>query len=256
MAELERRVWPSPGPYHPLVDRSPESKMLVRFEERVESPHTALIIVDMQNDYVSTGGATDRRYGTVAPQQAIIPANRALLDEARRSGVLVIFVQMGLDRAALYNSGPDLLRRYKRYGHDEVVIKGTWGYEIIDELAPLEGELRVEKHRPSAFTGTDLDLILRSNSIKTCVVTGVVTNGCVNATARDVFLYDYYLVLCSDCVASPRRDLHDAALLLLENQLEEGSVSPSARVIKAWQEWRARKEVERGSSLQRVKGTH
>src|SRR5581483_4570439 len=102
-------------------------------------------------------------------------------------------------------------------------------------LAPLTGDLVVTKNRSSAFIGTNLDLLLRSNHILTTVVTGTVTNGCVNSTARGAMLHDYNVVVVRDCVASSDRTLHDATLLLLERQLElPDSVVPAQQIIDVW----------------------
>ncbi len=214
--------------------RTLESKMLQGLDEWVRPEHTALLIVDMQNDYCSAGGAQDRR-GTVDAAQDMIPNLRELLTAARQHDVLPVFVRMGLDEQGLYLSGPDAGKRLKRWGMDKVAIKGTWGYEIVPELAPLRGELVVEKHRGSGFEGTDLDMILRSNLIRSVVVTGVVTQGCVDATLRDAVNADYYVVACTDCVASGKREFHEMAIKLWEGSLEEGAVTTSDQVIAAWE---------------------
>lgn len=214
--------------------RTLEAKMLHGLDDWVRPEHTALLMVDMQNDYCSAGGAQDRR-GTVEAAQGIIPNLQRLLAAAREHDVLPVFIRMGLDEQGLYLSGPDAGKRLKRWGMEKVAIKGTWGYEIVPELAPLPGELIVEKHRGSGFEGTDLDMILRSNLIRSVVMTGVVTQGCVDATLRDAVNADYYVVACTDCVASGRRELHDIAIRLWEGSLEEGAVTTSDQVIGAWQ---------------------
>ncbi len=242
MSDTAPTGWPVPL-VTGYVDRSAETKSLKTFDERVDPAHTALIIIDMQNDYCAPGGASDRHSGQAERFQKIIPPNKALLEEARRCGALPVFVQMGFEPYALYNSGADLLMRAKKFGLEAVAIKGSWGHEVVDELAPLPHEIRLEKHRSSAFQGTDLDLLLRSNGIHNVVVTGVVTHGCVYCTTIDAIMADYYTTLCRDCVMTTRDDLHNAALLVMESKLQEKGVVSSEEVIATWQRWRARQEA-------------
>ncbi|MBI2910800.1 MAG: cysteine hydrolase [Chloroflexi bacterium] len=230
---------------HPYVDRSFESKMLKTFGEQVDPRHTAMIMVDIQNDYCSPGGASDRRNHQVERFQRIIPPNKALLEEARRAGALPVFIQMGFEPYGFYNAGADLLMRAKKYGLESVAIKGTWGHEVVSELEPQPDEIRVTKHRSSSFQGTDLDLILRSNGVRTVVITGVVTHGCVNATFIDAVMNDYYTFVVRDCVMSPREDLHQAALTVMEAKLQENGVCQSEQVIETWQRWRAEQDAVR-----------
>lgn len=230
---------------HPYVDRSFASKSLKTFSEQVDPRHTAMIMVDLQNDYCAPGGASDRRSHKSDVYQKIIAPNKALLEEARRAGVLPVFIQMGFEPYGYYNAGADLLMRAKKYGLESVAIKGTWGHEVLSELEPQPDEIRVTKHRSSAFQGTDLDLVLRSNDIRTVVITGVVTNGCVNATFIDAVMNDYYTFVVRDCVATTRQDLHEAALLVMESKLQENGVCQSEQMIETWQRWRAEQDAVR-----------
>jgi nicotinamidase-related amidase len=128
-----------------------------------------------------------------------------------------------------------------------MVVKGTWGHEVVEELAPYPGDMRVEKQRSSAFIGTHLDLLLRSNHIQSVIVTGVVTQGCVMATASSALLHDYYVTVVSDCVASSKKELHDAALLLLKNTLVlEQSVIPARKITDLWAGLRPSRNVHPG----------
>jgi nicotinamidase-related amidase len=189
----------------------------------------------MQNDYVADGGASYRRHGTVSAVRAIIPTLRNLLHASRTAGALVIYVQMTFDPELRLLSDVDYLRRILRYGETPMVVKGTWGHEVVDELAPCLGDMRVEKQRSSAFVGTNLDLLLRSSHIRSVIVTGVVTQGCVMATAGSALLQDYSVTVASDCVASAKKELHDAALLLLKNTLVlEESVIPARKITDLW----------------------
>jgi nicotinamidase-related amidase len=213
-----------------------QRRLLETLPERVDPAHTALLVVDMQNDYVSPGGHTHAHRGTVAAEQAILPPLVQLLDAARAAGVLVIFIQMTLDfPGGRYSSDAEYLRRLQRNGEQPMVVKGTWGHEVVAELKPQPGDLIVEKHRSSAFVGTDLDLVLRSSGIRSVVVTGVVTQGCVFATAQGAFMYDYYVTVAGDCVGSSNATMHETGMQMLRHYLFlDDSVVPAERIIDCW----------------------
>lgn len=214
-------------------------KLLTTLSERVTPPRTAVLVVDMQNDYVAEGGASHKRHGTVAAVRSIIPTVQRLVRSARTAGTLVVYIQMTFDSELRLLSDVDYLRRIKRYGETPMVVKGTWGHEVADELAPLPGDMRVEKQRSSGFVGTNLDLLLRSNHIRSVIVTGVVTQGCVLATASSALVHDYYVTVAGDCVASANKELHDAALLILRSSLVlEDSVVAAQKIIDIWSEQR------------------
>ena len=111
-------------------------------------------------------------------------------------------------------------------------IDGTAGHQFLEGFEPLDGEFVVKKHRSSAFFGTDLDMILRSNQISTLVVTGLTTEGCVESTARDGLFNDYYVVIPEDCVASDDRAQHDASMLLMRNRFDISSLD---EISSCWQ---------------------
>jgi nicotinamidase-related amidase len=214
---------------------APSRQLLTTLRERILPGHTAVLVVDMQNDYVSAGGATDRRHGSVEAAQAIIPNIKRLLSAAREVGALVVYVKMAMDAELRTVSDVEYLRRVDRWGDLPVAVKGTWGHEVCPELAPEPGDLEVEKHRSSGFTGTNLDQVLRSNQIRSTIITGVVTHGCVESTVRDAMLYDYYVTLVRDGVASPNREQHQLALMMLENRLQlADSVVTTDCVIAEW----------------------
>jgi ureidoacrylate peracid hydrolase len=132
-------------------------------------------------------------------------------------------------------SDPEYLRRREIWGDLAVVEQGTWGHEMVAELAPRPGDMIVDKHRRSGFAGTTLDQVLRSNHICSTIVTGVVTHGCVDATVRDAMLRDYYVTVVRDCVSSSSRELHDTALFLLERIMPlEDSVVTHEQITEIW----------------------
>jgi nicotinamidase-related amidase len=225
----------TPGHGETQTRLAPERHLLTTLDERVHPRHSAVLIVDMQNDYVAEGGASHRRNGSVAPQRAAIEPIRVLVQAARRAGALVIYIQMTLDADTRLSSDVAYLRRVLRFGAEPMVVKGTWGHEVVAELAAQPGDLRVEKQRSSSFEGTNLDLILRSSRIASVIVAGVVTTGCVLTTAQAAVMKDYYVTIPSDCVASPTPALHSAGLMLLTNYLViQDSVVPSSVIIESW----------------------
>jgi nicotinamidase-related amidase len=202
-------------------------------EEIVAAPHTALLVVDMQNDFCSPDGVFGKRGADTAPVRAIIPATRRLLDTARRTGTRPIFLRH-THEPDLSNLSPARLSFYAMlYGGADPyhAIRGTWGHEIVGELAPKEGEIVIDKSRSSGFIATSLDLVLRSNRIETVVITGMATHACVESTARDAGFFDYYAVVVEDCVADYRDDLHRAALLTLGQRV---TLSNSEALCKVW----------------------
>jgi ureidoacrylate peracid hydrolase len=181
--------------------------MLKTLEEKVDPKHAALLIVDMQNDFCHSEGAGAKNGSNVGPVQAIVPTLQGLIDDARSVDMPVIFIR------AVHNDWTDSEVRLERRRGRAVpnCREGTWGIEWYG-VAPVTGEAIVTKHRFSAFINTDLDLILRAQGIKTIIMTGTATNVCIESTARDGFMMDYYVVLAKDCCASSDLELHEGTL--------------------------------------------
>jgi nicotinamidase-related amidase len=112
-------------------------------------------------------------------------------------------------------------------------VPGTPGHAFVPELAPLPGELVVAKYRSSAFWGTNLELLLRSNGIATVIVGGCTTEGCVESTARDAMFADHYVIIAEDCVGSDDRAQHDASLLLMRHRFDMATAAEIAGVWSA-----------------------
>ena len=111
----------------------------------------------------------------------------------------------------------------------------------MPELQPEPGDAVVTKFRSSAFHNTNLDLVLRSNGIRTVLVAGCTTEGCVESTVRDACFYDYFPVVLSDCVGSDVRELHDASMLVMSAY--RADVATSAEVLAAWSATEARADA-------------
>ena len=152
----------------------------------VDPARTALIVVDMQNDFVKEGGAL-----VVPDAEGTLPAVRHLLDLARESGMKIVFTQDTHDEGdPEWDIWPEHVR------------DGTWGWEIVDELAPLEGETVIRKVRYDAFYGTHLDHFLRLWGIQTLVICGTVANICVHYTASSAALRWYDVVIPHDATSA------------------------------------------------------
>jgi ureidoacrylate peracid hydrolase len=194
----------------------------------------ALLIIDMQNDFVSPGGYHHRQGRSCGPMQLIIP-NIQLLLRSLPEEVKVIHVV-----TAREPDGSDNHWRFHRIlpervrvtgearGHDCNALRGTWGAEIVDMLKPgLESHI-VSKRRNSAFYETDLGMRLRCWGIDTLILTGVMAEVCVESTARDAFNRDYDIVVVSDGVASGKETVCKEMLNRMEASF--GAVLPAAKI--------------------------
>jgi len=184
-----------------------------------EISRAALIVVDMQNDFLHRGGS----FAHIArenPDAGIdlpflmgtIPKVKILLDTFRDGGRLVVYLAHVLkpdytDAAFPYwrlGLGPASNRTH--------CVEGTWGAEILDELKPNEGEHLIFKKGFGGFSNTSLDTVLRNKGVNTCVVCGVTTCVCVSTTIRGGSEYNYRMILVSDAVAEVDRETHEAEL--------------------------------------------
>jgi nicotinamidase-related amidase len=159
-----------------------------------------------------------------------------LLERAHQLNVPVVYTKYSVGPGNAGLSGPEILRRGLNFAGVQATIKGTWGHEIIAELPfDAERDLVVEKRRLSSFVGTDLDMYLRANGIKTIVIVGVVTQGCVECTARDAASYDYYVAVAADCVASTTQTDHERGLTSMATLLRyQDAVTTSSAVLDLW----------------------
>jgi ureidoacrylate peracid hydrolase len=205
---------------------------------------TAVIVVDMQNDFGSEGGMFHRAGLDISGIRSCIAPTARVLALARGAGVKIVYLKMGF-RPDLADMGsedaPNRVRHLNFFrvgeaasvpGRGRVLIQGDWGTQIVDELAPGPSDTIVEKHRFSGFFETELDAILKSWSIRYLIFIGCTTSVCVESTMRDAFFREYLSVLLADCAAEPLGDIaprsnHDATLLIIEAML--GWVSDSAR---------------------------
>lgn len=170
--------------------------------------HPALLIIDMQNDFVRPGAPLQ-----VAGVPSIIPMVIVLLTLFREKG-LPVFHVLRVHRA----SGVDVeITRREIFSKNPFAVESTPGAEVIPELAPTMGEHVVKKTRMSAFFQTDLDLMLRTLAVDTLFVAGIQTPNCVRTTVFDAMAYNYRVFLVRDAVAAKTDAIHEANVIDMQN---------------------------------------
>lgn len=227
----------------------------VRVEARphaltIDPRQTAVIVVDMQNDFGAEGGMFARAGIDRSGIRAAVAPTARVLAAARQAGMPVVYLKMGFAEDLSDAGGPEAPNRVRHLvawgvgqrviapdgGESRVLIQDTWNTDILPELAPQPGDRIVDKHRFSGFFETELDAILREMGVTSLVFTGCTTSVCVESTLRDAFYRDYQCLLLADCTAEPvgselPRSNHDATLLLVE--LAFGWVSDSTALVQA-----------------------
>lgn len=214
--------------------------VLTELTELVDPTHTALLLVDMQRDFVEPAGVFGSLGIDLSMYVEMRPRLARLTEAARRDGVLVVHIQNTTLPDRMSDSPAQIrfnlrMHRQARAGGPPLryTILGTAGHEFIEELTPHPRELVVRKHRSSAFWGTNLELLLRSNDVRTVVVAGCSTEGCVESTARDAMFTDHYVVIAEDCVGSDDKAQHDASLLLMRNRFD---LATGEQIAQIWGE--------------------
>ena len=205
--------------------------------ELVDPRHTALLLIDMQQDFVGGDGLFASLGIDLSMYRESVPRLAGLLDQARRASVLVVHVQNTALPDRMSDSPAQIrfnLRMHADHRRDGVPLRysvpGTPGHEFVRELSPRANELVVPKFRSSGFWGTNLEMLLRSNEIKTVVIGGCTTEGCVESTARDAMFNDLYVVIAVDCVASDDREQHEASMLLMRHRFDMASAADISTV--------------------------
>ncbi|HSC23099.1 MAG TPA: isochorismatase family cysteine hydrolase [Casimicrobiaceae bacterium] len=210
------------------------------YEFEFDPRTTALLVIDMQRDFVEPGGFGEALGNDVTPLTAVIGPCRRMLDAAREREMLVIHTREG-HAPDLADCPPSKLvrgRGDKRIGDlgpmGRILVRGERGHGIVDELAPLKGEVVVDKPGKGAFCATDLDLILHNRGIRSLIVCGVTTEVCVNTTVREANDRGYECVVLSDCVGSYFPEFQRVALEMIKAQGGIfGWVSDSKRALVA-----------------------
>jgi len=217
----------------------------------INPKNTAVIVVDMENDFVSKGGMFDRAGADISGAQKAIAPTAKVLAAARATGMKIIYLRMAYQPDLSDLGAPDSVNRTRhlKFGvgqtirapdgrESRILIRDNWGTDIVNELKPQSGDITIYKTRFSGFYQTDLDATLKKLGLKYLIMAGVTTSICVDSTVRDAMFRDYLCVLLKDCMSEPigsdlPRTNHEASLLTAEVLL--GWVSDSDRFLKAMQ---------------------
>lgn len=210
---------------------------------------TAVIVVDMQNDFGAKGGMLDRAGLDVSSIQKAIAPTAKVLGAAREAGIKIIYLKMAFKPDLSDMGASDSVNRVQhlRIGvgdkvvapdgkESRILIRDTWNTDILPDLSPKADDDVLYKTRFSGFYGTDLDARLRTAGIKYLIITGCTTSVCVDSTVRDAMFRDYRCVVLADCVSDPSgkrwpQGNHEAALRAFAGML--GWVSDSDRLLLA-----------------------
>ena len=193
--------------------------------------HTALVVTDMQNSFLAEGGSMAEIGLPYQELRTALDGTVRLVAAARDAGIPVIFTRYVY--MPDYSDGgivPTLLVPALR--EHNALASGTWDAEVVEELAPRPGDVVIDKSRPSAFYGTQLEPVLTSLGVRNLVVAGVTTNICVETTARDAGQRDYHVHVVSDATAEFEKDRHDHALGTIAFMF--GWVNTVDEVLESW----------------------
>ncbi len=178
----------------------------------VDPKSTAIVLIEFQNDFTSEGGALHGAVSTVMESTGMLENARRLVDAARDSGAMIIHapITFAAGYGELSNHPYGIL---KGVVDSTAFVKGEWGAEIVDTLAPQAGDVVVEGKRGlDTFATTNLDFILRARGITTIVLGGFLTNCCVESTMRTGYEKGYRVITLSDCVAATSTEEHENAI--------------------------------------------
>ncbi len=200
----------------------------------VDPARTAVIVVDMQNDFAAEEGMFARAGIGVSAIREVVAPTAHVLAAARRHGLKIVYLKMAFQPDLSDAGWPDSPTWLKHAplgvgdmviapdgSESRILIRDTWNTEIIDELSPEPGDIVLYKHRFSGFFETDLHETLTQLGIQNLVFTGCTTSVCVESTLRDAMFRDYHCLLLEDCTAEPigndsPRSNHDRSVLVVQ----------------------------------------
>jgi nicotinamidase-related amidase len=191
---------------------------------RLEAGKTALIVIDMQRDFLLPGGFGESLGNDVDLLLKVVPPLAGLIAAARAAGIMVIHTREG-HQPDLSDCPPAKLSRgapSKRIGDEgkygRILIRGEYGHDIVDELAPIDGEVVIDKPGKGAFYATELQDILTTGGITQLLITGVTTEVCVHTTTREANDRGYECLVVSDCVGSYFPEFQRVGLEMIKAQ--------------------------------------
>jgi biuret amidohydrolase len=206
----------------------------------VNLDRTAVIMIDMQRDFLEPGGFGETLGNDVSLLQKAVAPCRALLDAARRKGILVMHTREGhrpdlsdAPRAKVERGAPSL-RIGAKGPMGRILVRGEPGHDLIPELYPVAGEPVIDKPGKGAFYATDLQSILRNRGIESLIVCGVTTEVCVHTTVREGNDRGYRCIVPGDCCGSYFPEFHEMGLRMIKAQGGIfGWVTDSRRILAA-----------------------
>jgi ureidoacrylate peracid hydrolase len=215
----------------------------------MDTSRSAVIVVDMQNDFGSKGGMFDRAGIDISPIQKVVPSVARVLASARQAGIKIVYLKMGFrpDLSDLGSTDSPNRERHMRLqvgktvrapngAESRILIRDTWNTDIIPDLPPQADDIVMYKHRFSGFYQTELDAILKKLDVTRLLITGCTTSVCVESTVRDAMFRDYRCLVLADCMAEPigyglPRSNHEASLLVMQTLF--AWVSSSEEFVRA-----------------------
>jgi nicotinamidase-related amidase len=180
----------------------------------VDPTTTAVVLIEYQNDFASEGGALHGAVKGVMDESSMMKNTKRVVEEARRAGATILHAPISF--APGYGElGPSekVFGILKGVVDSKAFVKGTWGAEICDEMAPQEGDIVVEGKRGlDTFATTNIDFVLRSREIQTVVLGGFLTNCCVESTMRTAYEKGYDVITLTDCTAATSAEEQHSAV--------------------------------------------
>ena len=173
---------------------------------------TVVVVIDPQNDFLHADGWYAQKGIDITHMRRTIEPTKQLLADARAKNIPVVWTRHG--SRGVEDGGPFMrLRPFLKEGG---LRQGTWGYQILEDLAPQEDDWFVDKSRLSAFFNSNLEGILRALNADTVLFTGVLTNQCVAATSKDAMFRDFKPIVVEDCTGTTLPHLHDPAIEMMQ----------------------------------------
>ena len=178
----------------------------------IDPSKTAVVLIEYQNDFTSEGGVLHGAVEEVMDKTNMLANSQQVVEAARQAGVTIMHAPItfaeGYNEISAHPYGI-----LKGVVDGNAFVKGTWGADIVDDLAPQDGDIVVEGKRGlDTFASTNLDFMLRSKGITTIALSGFLTNCCVESTMRSGYENGYQVITLNDCVAATSIAEHDNAL--------------------------------------------
>jgi len=213
-----------------------EPEILETLEEQTAPEHTALLVIDPQNDFLAPDGAVVRLMGfDPARVQAAVPPLNQLIEKARDRGIRIVWTQSFIDpaRATPNYKARGFLQDARKRNLD-LVVEGSRGSDWYSGMIkPLADEVIIRKYHYDAFSDTNLDLLLRSSGIKTLLLTGFMANVCVETAARHAYILGYYVVVVGDCTEAATRAEYESTLYNIGTYF--GKTATSEEIVSLWE---------------------